>query len=146
MRRLVLATISAYQRYISPYKGFGCAYRVHTGRQSCSVLGFRVVRRYGVIAGLALLQRRMYLCGVAHRRFSPIHTRPHRAQRGDCDVVGHLPCDFNCDTSDGKLCSSMADFAHCCDGCDWPDRKRKRKDQEPYVYIPPKKGTKGEGK
>lgn len=143
MRRLVLAAISAYQRYMSPYKGFCCAYRTHTGRQSCSALGFRAVRRYGVIAGLAVLHRRTYLCGVAHRRFSPTHRRPHRAQRGDCDLGCDLPCDFNCDTPSGKSCSSITDFVSCCDcgSCDWPDRKRKGNEQEQYVYIPPNTGS-----
>ena len=143
MRRLVLAAISAYQRYMSPYKGFCCAYRTHTGRQGCSALGFRAVRRYGVITGLAVLHRRMYLCGVAHRRFSPTHKRPHRAQRGDCDLGCDLPCDFNCNIPSGKSCSSIADFANCCDcgSCDWPDRKRKGNEQELYVYIPPNTGS-----
>jgi len=44
MRKLVLAAITGYQTYLSPYKGFCCAYRVHTGRKSCSALGFRAVR------------------------------------------------------------------------------------------------------
>ena len=43
--------IGAYQRYLSPYKGFCCAYRAHTGRASCSALGARVIRRHGLLAG-----------------------------------------------------------------------------------------------
>ena len=143
MRTLVLAAIKTYQRYMSPYKGFCCAYRTHTGRKSCSILGFRAVRRYGVIVGIAILRRRTYLCGVAHRRYSPPCRRPHRAQRGDCDLGCDLPCDLNCDLPSGKSCSSFADFVSCCDcsGCDWPNNKQKESDQEQYVYIPPKSGS-----
>ncbi len=141
MRAIILATISAYQRYISPHKGFCCAYRAHTGRQSCSALGFRAVRRYGAILGLSVLRHRLYLCGVAHRRYS-VPRRPHfRSQQGFCDIGGcDLPCDANCDFLNGHTCSSLGDFANFCDcgSCDWPDRKRKRNNDEQYVYIPPK--------
>ena len=67
-RLFVLAVIRLYQRHLSPHKGFHCAYRVHTGRASCSALGYRVVRRHGVFAGLGLIRERTQLCGVAHRR------------------------------------------------------------------------------
>jgi putative component of membrane protein insertase Oxa1/YidC/SpoIIIJ protein YidD len=139
MRTLLLAAIAAYQHYLSPHKGFCCAYRVHTGRQSCSALGFRAVRRYGVLTGLGILRRRVFLCGVAHRRYSPPHKRPHRSQRGDCD----LPCDLNCDLPGSDACSSLGDVANGCDcgSCDWPDRKRKKSDEEKYMYIPPNSGN-----
>ena len=142
MRTLLLAAISAYQRYLSPHKGFCCAYRVHTGHQSCSALGFRAVRRYGVLAGLGILRRRIYLCGVAHRRFSPPHKRPHRSQRGDCDC--DLPLDLNCDFPSRDVGSCLGDFANGCDcsSCDWPERKRKKDEKEKYVYIPPNSSNK----
>jgi len=148
MRTLILTAISAYQRYLSPHKGFCCAYRVHTGRKSCSALGFRAVQRFGIWTGLGILRRRLYLCGVAHRRYSPPHKRPHRAQRGDCD----LPCDLNCDFPSIDGCSLLGDVANGCDcgsecgSCDWPDRKRKERGQEKYVYIPPNVSSRNVGK
>jgi putative component of membrane protein insertase Oxa1/YidC/SpoIIIJ protein YidD len=48
MHRAFLLAIGLYQKYLSPHKGFCCAYRTHTGRAGCSALGFRAVRRYGV--------------------------------------------------------------------------------------------------
>ncbi|MDR2209612.1 MAG: membrane protein insertion efficiency factor YidD [Azoarcus sp.] len=153
MRALVLAAIRIYQRYLSPYKGFCCAYRHHTGRSSCSTLGFRAIRRYGVIDGIAVLRRRTYLCGVAHRRYDSMPRRPHRAQRGDCvpcDIAPDLPgdsnCDFpsdlNCDFLRGKSCGPFGNFLSYCDffGCDWPNRKRKESEQ--HVHIPPNVGSK----
>lgn len=143
MRSLVLAAIAGYQRYLSPHKGFCCAYRVHTGHRSCSTLGYRAVRRYGVLLGLKVLRRRMYLCGVAHRRFSANPRRPFETQRGFCDVGCDIPCDFSCDLPSMDSCSSIADIASCCDGgsCDWPNRDRKRDDKEQYVHIPPRSET-----
>lgn len=54
--------IAGYQRYVSPYKGFCCAYRVHTGRASCSTLGRRVIRAHGLFGGLVLLSQRFRRC------------------------------------------------------------------------------------
>lgn len=135
MRSLVLAAIRAYQRYLSPYKGFCCAYHVHTGRSSCSALGYRAVQIHGALAGLLILRERMYLCGVSHRRYRPSRRRPHVKERGDCD----LGCD-GFDLPSGKSFGKVCDFLSCCDvgSCDWPERKRKKRKQEKYVYIPPK--------
>lgn len=144
MRSLLLAAIRAYQRHLSPHKGFCCAYRAHTGRASCSALGFRAVRRHGVLAGLAILRRRTYLCGVAHRRHAPVRHRPLPGQRGDCDIGCDLPCDSSCELPSGKSVSRLCDLASCCDcgSCDWPERKRnKKRDEEQYVYIPPRVGS-----
>lgn len=123
MHTLILAAIRFYQRFLSPFKGFRCAYHTHTGRQSCSHLGFRAVRRYGALSGLAVLRQRLYLCGVAHWRYSPPHCRPPLPQRGECDVGCALPCDL----------------LGNCGSCDWPERKRKDKYSEQAVYLPPKK-------
>lgn len=135
MRRLFLAAIRTYQRYLSPYKGFSCAYRVLTGRRSCSELGFRAIRRHGIRAGLAILRQRTHLCGVAHRRQPPFHASAFHSQRGFCDPGCDLPCELP--TLDS--CTSHCDGISCCDfaSCDWPTRRRKARDKEQYVYIPP---------
>jgi uncharacterized protein len=140
MRRAVLAAIRIYQRYLSPYKGFRCAYREHTGRASCSALGYRAVRRHGVFGGLALIDQRTRRCGVAHRRYAASRCTRLHAQRGVCDIGCDLPCDVGCDLPSGRGLSRACDFLSCCDcaGCDWSDRKRKRSANEQYVYIPPR--------
>ena len=143
MRYLVLAAIGLYRRYLSPYKGFSCAYRIHTGHASCSLLGYRAVRRHGVVAGLVLLRRRTYRCGVVHRRHSTFGFRPPAGQRGVCDIGCDLPCDSSCHLPRGAGLSQVCDFLSCCDccSCDWPDRKRKDKGRERSVYIPPKRSS-----
>jgi putative component of membrane protein insertase Oxa1/YidC/SpoIIIJ protein YidD len=136
IRNLILTAITFYQRYLSPHKGFCCAYRVRTGRSSCSVLGFRAVRRYGVFTGLGVLKRRTYLCGVAHRRYSLPQSRIFHAQRGFCDVG----CDFPCEIPSFDSGASLSDCSVCgdCGSCDWPSRNRKKQENEKYLYIPPK--------
>ena len=56
-RSFALWAIVAYQRFVSPYKGFCCAYAFHTGHASCSTLGYRAIRRRGIPAGNAILTR-----------------------------------------------------------------------------------------
>lgn len=141
MRRLALAAIRAYQRYISPYKGFRCAYSVHTGGASCSAFGYRVVRRYGVVAGLTLLRRRTQHCAQVHRRCSPTNLpRPLRSQRGECDLGCAAPDGCGCDLPDAPQWARVYDCASACDcgGCDWPSRGRTKNGEDKYVAIRPK--------
>ena len=112
MRALLLWLISLYQCYLSPYKGFCCAYRQHTGRASCSALGKRVIRRYGSVGGLRLLRQRLQRCHLVYRQHHPARVRPPLAQRGDCD----LPC------------TDIFDVGTC--GCDALDFNRRPKDKQ----------------
>lgn len=124
MKRFVLLAIRLYQRHLSRLKGFCCAYRKHTGRASCSQLGYRAVRRVGMAGGIQVLSVRLYLCGVAHRRFASALVRPPLAQRGDCDLGGcDAPSDCNCDLP-----------GDCGNGGE--GGKRKKKDEK-QVHLPP---------
>lgn len=60
-----LAAIGAYQRYVSPYKGFCCAHRARTGHASCSEFARRAIERCGLLAGLRLLRRRLLACSAS---------------------------------------------------------------------------------
>ena len=104
---LALRAIRAYQRYLSPHKGFRCAYRCATGRDGCSGYGYRVIGRFGLLAGVALLRRRLRLCGETYRRRRSVAPNPVLYyQRGECDPgcdVGDCPCDCPCDCSCNPL-------------------------------------------
>ena len=142
MRQLVLAMIRFYQRFVSPLKGYACAYRVHTGHASCSNLGYRAIRRFGVLRGLSVLRLRLERCGDIHRR----HHRPHwpalRQQAGfcepDCDIpcdcndmpcdISDLPCELNCADLSCDLLSDSCDGNPCtCDVCGLFRRKSARR-------------------
>lgn len=137
LRGAALWAIRSYQRYLSPYKGFSCAFRAHTGRDSCSAYGYRVIARHGVWRGLALLDRRLCACGVKHRLHAP-PALPHkhgafRHQAGFCDLPCDLPCDGPCDSPGGG--KGMGGAAQCaCDalsncGCDVFDKWREKRKQ-----------------
>lgn len=114
---LVLAGIGVYRRYLSPRKGFACAHRVHLGGPSCSRVGERLIRRYGVLAGSRVLRERLARCAHVHRRL-------HASQRGSCDV----PCDIPCDGSELR---HLGDVCNCvdCGSCGGDRKKRDRGDR-----------------
>lgn len=143
MKHIALFLIVLYQKYISPRKGFRCAYRAHTGRASCSALGYRSIRSLGLWSGIGVLLKRLCKCGIAHRRYSPVHRILHR-QAGYCDVPCDVPCHMSCDAlpCDGghhNIGSTACDFLSGCDcsGCDWKSRKKDPEDEQ-WVHIPPK--------
>jgi uncharacterized protein len=128
MKSIALLAIRAYQRFISPYKGFRCAYRVHTGRCSCSGLGYRAVRRYGVAGGIGVLRHRLARCGDVHRIYCP-KAHSLSKQAGVCDV-GCV--DFGgCDAPSG---SAICDVCSCFDcgslGGSKPRYHERNKDSE----------------
>ncbi|WP_211172449.1 membrane protein insertion efficiency factor YidD [Massilia forsythiae] len=146
--RCALAAIRAYQRWLSPHKGFCCALRAATGADSCSAYGYRVIERFGLRRGLGLLDRRLALCGQVHRRAPPAplalsgtpgaaappgrraQVRPPLPGRqgGFCDVPScdcDLPgCDAHARSGAGKVCDALdcaSDAADCL-----PERWRRR--------------------
>jgi uncharacterized protein len=110
--------IVGYQRFISPYKGFCCAYHHQTGRHSCSEYARRLVARRGAVALLQGLPRQFARCKTAYAVFLAQQQAQDQEERsgqrkrrwweycdcapwdpplpkkcdgpGDCDIV---PCD-----------------------------------------------------
>lgn len=134
-RALALAAIKGYQTAISPRKGFGCAYRHYSGRAGCSAIGYRAIRRYGLLGGCIVLRRRIQLCGIAYRRSMQVQARSHVSQRGDCDLSCGNPCDCGLDLPLVRPCAGISELSSC--GLfDWPTRNRKKKHREERKHIP----------
>lgn len=141
MSPLACWLIGIYQRYLSPRKGFRCAYRVrHRRRSSCSQFARRAIDRLGLLPGFRLLRRRFEKCHHAKRVLD--YRTPEREEKkaapqsspgsaGDC-VSG---CDpgVPVDACDGvtalsnvaggmasgvvDAASGLADAATCDAGC-----------------------------
>jgi len=122
MKQIALAAIRLYQHHLSPHKGFCCAYRCHTGHASCSLLGYRSIRRFGLGRGLLLLRQRLVKCGIAHRRHALRPGAAFRQQAGFCDLSCDLPCDGDC-----SPCDLIGDWGS----------SRKNEQDEPPIHIPP---------
>ncbi len=111
--------IRGYQRFLSPYKGFCCAWRVHTGRASCSEYARRLVERRGVIALFTGLPRQFERCrrafvALAVPMGSEDPGKRDRHRRDRCD----LPLDTFCDA--GRCLPDMSGACDGASGCDLP--------------------------
>lgn len=102
MKTLILFLIKFYQRYLSPYKGFVCAYHKYTGRASCSTFGYRVIRRFGIWQGFSLLQNRLDRCANIHRQHQVSSLQKSHTQAGFIDV-----CCEGCNVTDIGDCNTI---------------------------------------
>lgn len=137
MKQLALLAIRVYQKFISPHKKFRCAYGVHTGRCGCSGIGYRAIRRFGLVDGLGVLRERLARCSQVHRAHSPFRPALSK-QAGVCD----LDCG-GCDLDFG----SAADYASNCISCgdcgNWGDSKKNKKNERSGVFVTSRQATLG---
>lgn len=115
MRVVALLAIRAYRRWLSPRKGFRCAWAAASGRGSCSSVGLTVFRRAGWRRGFALMRRQFDRCAIAaaQRHDGGVYKRlrPVAAQRGDCDCGG---CDLAGNCFDGAGCEVAECLSDSC--------------------------------
>jgi len=99
--------IGAYQRYVSPRKGYCCAYRNRTGGRSCSSYAKCSISRAGFLGGLVLLNRRLRACAVAAASPSQSDdpTEMENAVFGQCATAVHEGRKLCC----GSLVGGMSD-------------------------------------
>ncbi|HSR94363.1 MAG TPA: membrane protein insertion efficiency factor YidD [Solirubrobacterales bacterium] len=71
MKRLLLAPIAAYQRWVSPALPRRCRYE-----PTCSAYAATSIRRFGVVRGLLLAGWRLLRCNpLSHGGFDPVPDR-----------------------------------------------------------------------
>ena len=93
--------IRCYQRRVSPYKGFRCAYGVLHGRDSCSRFAYRAIQRNGLPVGVRLTRRRFDKCRWASHdlEYDAAHRRRDRRERMLWSVNGCNPGLDSCDVA-----------------------------------------------
>ena len=64
--KLALGAIWGYQQFISPYKGFRCAYAAHHGGTGCSGYAKYAIRDHGLWRALPIIRQRLRDCRVAY--------------------------------------------------------------------------------
>ena len=111
MRAFCIFLIALYQKYISPYKGFRCAYGCYYHTKSCSAIIKHIIATQGLIAGWPLIRQQFVACRLAYealqqddnnrnnRRRRPNRQRPcSRRDACECstDILPEVPCDVPC--------------------------------------------------
>lgn len=67
IRTIAIASISGYQKHLSPRKGFSCAYRLLHGGESCSQYVKRMIAQEGLLVAGKASRRRFQACREANR-------------------------------------------------------------------------------
>jgi putative component of membrane protein insertase Oxa1/YidC/SpoIIIJ protein YidD len=62
MNRLFIYIIVIYQKYISPHKGYCCAYRVYHGDLSCSEYAKKSLKSKKLFLAMKDIRLRFYAC------------------------------------------------------------------------------------
>jgi uncharacterized protein len=108
LRHAVAGGIRGYQLYVSPYKGFRCAYRAKFGRWSCSEYAKQLALRLGASSLFKGLPRQFARCKAAY--LALVAARRERDEKKDkrhwldaCDCDSIEPC---AQAMKGKSCES----------------------------------------
>ena len=91
---LALGSIDAYQRWLSPLKGFRCAHAALFGGESCSAAVRRLVSEQGLVGGRADIAARFQTCRQAYGHLLGAQATGGRVQGVCC--CGPLPIPFRC--------------------------------------------------
>lgn len=67
---LVVASISLYQRYLSPIKGFSCAHRLLHKDESCSAYIKRTLQEQDLMTAISMSRQRFHDCYRASQELS----------------------------------------------------------------------------
>lgn len=143
MRHVLALLISFYQRWVSPFKGFRCAYRAVTGGPSCSNVIRADLIREGVWRAIPLARTQFRRCRQAYASLQmsdfrppaaltdapraadsqPLHAPAARRKKGPRDCTDDLCCgmaEFPCEAGipEGACDVIMESGDICC--CDMP--------------------------
>ena len=107
-RFLAIATISAYQKYLSPRKGYRCAHRALYDGDPCSEYVKKAIASQSLAEAIQSSRRRFHACGEANRILKSEGMRP-RNPLAPSACLGSDSCD---DLQCGCL---KLDFCTCND-------------------------------
>lgn len=139
--KIAIFMISFYQKYLSPYKGYRCAYACLYGKASCATFGKQSIQKYGIIKGVKQLHRRLLACREAMYLLEKDYDRnekdegekkPRQCRKTDCLEGGCHSCQptLHCASWEKEPCLNRCQTGACnglsgqcqlpCDSC-FPD-------------------------
>jgi len=73
--KLSIIIINLYQKYISPHKGYCCAYRVDTGEDSCSQYAKVTIEEHGLFSAFPHIREQFDRCRFSAERLKAKHKK-----------------------------------------------------------------------
>jgi len=64
--KIAISSIKFYQVYISPHKGYCCAYSHYTGKKTCSEFTKECIKKYGVVKSYFLHKKHIEKCQIVY--------------------------------------------------------------------------------
>ncbi|MGD1524574.1 membrane protein insertion efficiency factor YidD [Vibrio harveyi] len=107
LNRLAILCIRGYQRFISPHKGYRCAYGVLHNSSGCSGAVIDILRDKGILAGMPAIKQRFADCKSA---CDELERRREDKKKNRCCIEPDDACDcveFN------KVCDATPDCGDC---------------------------------
>jgi putative component of membrane protein insertase Oxa1/YidC/SpoIIIJ protein YidD len=135
MRQMAITSITGYQKYLSPHKGFKCAHRVLYGGKSCSEYVKGAIATEGLLAAISASRQRFTACHSANQilqarlmrsQIEGEETRKRRnsaspcANNPSCWVSDCIPTYVDCNAADcnSALDCGTPDCGDCGSGLD----------------------------
>ena len=127
LSKLSVFLIHFYQQHISPYKGYCCAYRAHTGEDSCSQFAKVTIEENGLFSSFPLINEQFKRCSLAAEKI-----KEKRKKEKKHDSTSECLADTGCECgsniipracskkkSSGDSCGNSCDSNACgADSCD----------------------------
>lgn len=109
---VAVTAIEAYQRWLSPLKGYRCAHDVLYGRGGCSGFGKRAFSRHSTRLAYGALRRRLQECRAAYLILMASSDEERRRRRaGMAEGAVENACDA-ADCASGASCDGL-DIGSC---------------------------------
>lgn len=92
IRKISIHSIQFYQKNISPYKGYSCAYRHYTGKDSCSEFTKKCILKYGVVKSIPLFKKQIERCKIVYYENQHNHSKPDGYEKFCNSCATIAPC------------------------------------------------------
>ncbi len=110
-KKIAIALIAFYQKWISPHKGYTCAHLVVHKNISCSAAVKNIVREKGLISGYPDIKERFKECRYAYISLTREKNKKKDKWWHNCDVSSCIPCPGKSKPDGGALdCELPCDF------------------------------------
>jgi putative component of membrane protein insertase Oxa1/YidC/SpoIIIJ protein YidD len=101
VNKSILYSIDLYQKYLSPHKGYCCAYKVYHDDVSCSEFTKNSIKDVGFIQSILIIKQRFKECKISSERI--------KEEKECCQSEGFKRFD-NCVGNSCKTCEVASCF------------------------------------
>ena len=120
MNKLALFLIKLYQRYVSPKKGYCCAYGALYNNGSCSVRVSHIIKEKGVFNGWTQIKHQFAMCSEAYEVIKENNKKKEKKKKDENDWCSPTDvCEIiNCVPVPKRLCKGNSAEGDCDLPCD----------------------------